>query len=94
MPDGCGCVAMDASVVDNQSNDAHSRGMVLFFRERPPSAIAGRRGGRIAQVESEGTRPALLPAGPVPERWNVKSVIIETTDGPAIGWTGLFGFLF
>jgi hypothetical protein len=24
----------------------------------------------------------------VPERWNVKSVLIETTDGSAIGWTG------
>jgi hypothetical protein len=28
----------------------------------------------------------------VPERWNVKSVFIETTDGPAIGWTGLLAF--
>jgi len=36
---------------------------------------------------SEGTRPALLPAGPVPERWNVKSVFIETPHGPAISWT-------
>jgi len=47
----------------------------------------------IALVESEGTRPALLPAGPVPERWNVKSVFVETADGPAIGWTGLFAFV-
>ena len=30
-------------------------------------------------------------AGPVPERWNVKSVFIETPHGPAINWTSLFG---
>jgi len=36
--------------------------------ERPSSGIAGWRGGSIADIESEGTRPALLPAGPVPER--------------------------
>ena len=35
----------------------------------------------LARIGSEGTRPALLPAGPVPERWNVKSVFIETPDG-------------
>ena len=46
----------------------------------------------IARVESEGTRPALPPAGPVPERWNVGSALIETTHGPAIGWTGLFAW--
>ena len=49
--------------------------------ERPSSGIAGWRGGWIARIGSEGTRPALLPAGPVPERWNVKSVFIETPDG-------------
>ena len=41
----------------------------------------------IEEIGSEGTRPALLPAGPVPERWNVKLVFIETPDGPAINWT-------
>jgi hypothetical protein len=44
----------------------------------------------MARVESEGIRPALLPAGPVPERWNVKSVFIETADGPAIRCAALF----
>ena len=36
--------------------------------ERPSSGIAGWRGGWTAGNGSEGTRPALLPAGPVPER--------------------------
>lgn len=58
--------------------------------QRPSSGIAGWRGGWIALIGSEGTRPALLPAGPVPERWNVKSVFIETTDGPAIRCAALF----
>ena len=58
-----------------------------IFSERPSSGIAGWRGGWIAEIGSEGTRPALLPAGPVPERWNVKLVFIETPDGPAINWT-------
>jgi len=35
----------------------------------------------MAENGSEGTRPALLAAGPVPERWNVKLVFIETPDG-------------
>jgi len=48
---------------------------------RPRSGIAGWRGGRIAGVGSECTRPALLPAGLVPERWNVKGVFIETSNG-------------
>ena len=39
----------------------------------------------IERIGSEGTRPALLPAGPVPERWNVKSVFIETADGESLG---------
>jgi hypothetical protein len=65
-----------------------------IFGERPPSAIAGREGGWIGRVESEGTRPALLPAGPVPERWNVGLVFIETTYGRAIRWTGWLAVLF
>jgi len=40
------------------------------------------------------TPPALLPAGPVPERWNVKLVFIETPHGPAINWTSLFALFF
>ncbi|MEI7990100.1 MAG: hypothetical protein WCI88_13770, partial [Chloroflexota bacterium] len=49
--------------------------------QRPSSGIAGGRGRRIASIGSEGTRPALLSAGPVPERSNVKSAFIETPDG-------------
>ena len=64
----------------------------IFSAERPPSAIAGRRDRWIERGGSEGTWPALLPAGPVPERRNVRSVLIETTDGPAIRWTGLFAY--
>ena len=62
--------------------------------ERPSPGIAGWRGGWIARNGSEGTRPALLPAGPVPERWNVKLVFIETHYGPAINWTSLLGGFF
>ena len=29
----------------------------------------------------------------MPERRNVKYVFIETTDGPAISWTSLFGHI-
>ena len=43
---------------------------------------------------SEGTRPACLKAGPVPEWWNVGSVFIETPYGPAINWTSLLGIIF
>ena len=64
-------------------------GGIHFVSERPSSGIAGWRGGWIAHIGSEGTRPALLPAGPVPERWNVKLVFIETPDGPAINCTSL-----
>ena len=60
--------------------------------QRPSSGIAGWRGGWIARIGSEGTRPALLPAGPVPERLNVKLVLIETPDGPAINCTSLFAY--
>ena len=62
---------------------AHSSGVRehIFFVERPSSGIAGWRKGWIADIRSEGTRPAPLPAGPVPERWNVKSVFIETPHG-------------
>ena len=66
----------------------------FLIAERPPSGIAGWRGGWIAGNGSEGTRPAPLPAGPVPERLNVKSVFIETPHGPAINCTSLFGFIF
>jgi len=64
-----------------------------IFSERPSSGIAGWRGGWIAMGGSEGARPALLPAGPVPERWNVKSAFIETPHGPAINCTSLFAFI-
>ena len=57
---------------------------------RPSSGIAGWRGRWIARIGSEGTRPALLPAGPVLERWNVEAVFIETPHGPAINWTSWF----
>ena len=40
----------------------------ILFAERPSSGIAGWRGGWIEGNGSEGARPALLPAGPVPER--------------------------
>ena len=39
-----------------------------FLAQRPSSGIAGWRKWWIAQIGSEGARPALLPAGPVPER--------------------------
>ena len=41
---------------------------VHLIPERPPSGIAGWRKGCIAKAGSEGTRDALLPASPVPER--------------------------
>jgi hypothetical protein len=40
----------------------------IFFGERRPSGIAGWRKWFIANGGSEGTRDALLPASPVPER--------------------------
>ena len=52
-----------------------------IFYERPPSDIADWRGGWIAKAGSEGTRPAMLLAVPVPERWNVKLVVIEIPNG-------------
>ena len=81
----------------NPGSDNASRVWIIdyIFCERPSSGIAGWRCGWIAQTGSEGTRPAPLPAGPVPERWHVKSAFIETPDGPAISWTsplGLFVF--
>ena len=63
----------------------------MILLQRPSSGIAGWLGGRIARIGSEGTRPALLSAGPVPERWNVGLVFIETPHGPAISWTSPFG---
>jgi hypothetical protein len=53
----------------------------ISVAQRPSSGIAGWHGGWIAHIGSEGARPALLPAGPVPERWNGKWVFIETPDG-------------
>jgi len=73
---------------DQSTLDLHEG---YIFPERPSLGIAGWRGGWIAGNGSEGTRPAPLPAGPVPEWWNVKSVFIETPDGPAINCTSLFG---
>ncbi len=52
-----------------------------FFAERPSSGIAGLQGGWIAGNGSEGTRPALPLAGPVPEWWNGKAVFIESPHG-------------
>jgi len=66
----------------------------IFSGERPSSGIAGWRGGWNADIGSEGTRPALLSAGPVPERLNVKLVFIETPHGPAINWTSLFALFY
>ena len=65
-----------------------------FSGQRPSSGIAGGRGGWIAGIGSEGTRPAHLPAGPVPEGWNVGSVSIETVYVPAINWTRLLADSF
>ena len=69
-------------------------GTRYLFAERPSSGIAGWRGVWIERIGSEGTWPALLPAGPVPERWNVKSVLMETPDGPAISWTSPLAFIW
>ena len=60
---------------------------IVFFSQRPSSGIAGWRGVWTAGIGSEGARPALLFAGPVPERWNVGLVFIETPHGPAINCT-------
>ena len=48
----------------------------------------------MAGVGSEDSRPALLPVGLVPERWNVKLVFIETPHGTAINWTSLLADSF
>ena len=63
----------------------------IFLGNVPRQVSLAWRGGWIARMGSEGTRPAPLPAGPVPERWHVKSVFIETPDGPAISCTSLLG---
>ena len=65
----------------------------FFFCERPPSGIAGRRWEMNAPKGSEGTRDALLPASPVPERQATESVD-RKSGGPAISWTGLFALFF
>jgi hypothetical protein len=64
-----------------------------FSANVPSSGIAGWRGGLIERSGSEGTRPALLPAGPVPERRNVKSVFIETPDGQRLAGRWHYFFL-
>ena len=61
----------------------------IYFSERPSSGIAGWRGGWIAGIGSEGTRPALLFAGPVPERL-ITVAVARTSLRPAISWTSLF----
>jgi len=66
----------------------------LFLIERPSSGIAGWRCGWIAGIGSEGARPALLPAGPVPERLNVKSVFIETPDGQRLTGRACWAYLW
>ena len=86
----CFAVAKNSFVTVRNVADAV---VVHIVAQRLPSAIAGGRGGWIAVVESEGTRPALLFAGPVPERWNVKAALLGTPYGPAISWTGLFAFI-
>ena len=52
------------------------------------SAVTCHWRGRVwnAGVGSEGTRPALLPAGPVPERPNVKHA--PNRKPPAFQWLG------
>jgi hypothetical protein len=75
----------------NRVSNSHE--FVGRFAKRPSSGIAGWRGGWIALIGSEGTlAAALLPAGTVPERWNVKMVFIENLYGPAINFTSLFAF--
>ena len=82
----------DSKKTDNNLSEL---GWFHIFSERLSSGIAGWRGGWVERIGSEGARPALLPAGPVPERWNVKLVFIETPHGPAINWTSSLGlFLF
>jgi len=60
--------------------------------ERPSSGIAGWRGGWIEGNGSEGTRPALLPAGPVPERL-ITVAVARKSPRPAISWTSPFGHI-
>jgi len=76
-------------ISDYTDDDEINDGFHIVFAERSSSVIAGWRGGWIERNGSEGSRPALLFAGPVPERWNVKLVFIETPHVPAISWTGL-----
>jgi len=54
-----------------------------ILRERPPSGIAGWRKGWIAGIGREGTRDALPPASPVPER-QVTEPSARKTERPAI----------
>ena len=54
-----------------------------FSAERPPSGIAGWQKGLIVENGSEGTRDALLPASPVPER-QTKDPAARKLERPAI----------
>jgi hypothetical protein len=70
----------------------HLLGSHIFFGERRPSGIAGWRGGWIARIGSEGTRDALLPASPVPERRTTVG-FKRTTGRPAISCTALLAII-
>jgi hypothetical protein len=58
-----------------------------YFGQRLPSGIAGWRDGWIAGIGSEGTRPALLLAGPVSER-QTKADSARKLERPAIRLDG------
>jgi hypothetical protein len=66
---------------------------MYFSAERPSSGIAGRRCEMNAPKGSEGTRDALLPASPVPERQAMESVN-RKSGRPAISCTGLLGIFY
>jgi len=75
----------------NPGSESASRVWIIDYisGERPPSGIAGWHGGWIAGIGSEGTRDALLPASPVPER-QVTVASARKTERPAISCTALF----
>ena len=75
---------MNAPIMESNLNCAFD-GRFIYFAERQSHQRLPGNGAWIERIGSEGTRPALLPAGPVPERWNVKSVFIETADGESLG---------
>jgi len=63
--------------------------VAIFFCERPPSgSLSGGEGGSQGMgAKALGMLCCQHP--PVPERWNVGFVFIETPHGPAINWTSL-----